>query len=239
MSDLTAKKIRELRASSKLSQADLAAKLGVSQGAVSIWERGKGIPTEKISQELKRVLTGATAPEENPIVSPISAWVTSARISKRLSVGELAEKSGVTPPAIYRIEAGITRNLRDGTKRKLEKALGEMPKAAAKEAADEALVSGLGSLEDFDPHSDDKRPAEPGIYVLYDISERPVYVGEGSNIKKRIRDHEEKFWFKRPIVDSASWIKVHDDKLRKQIETILIKFLKSNAVINKQNVHRK
>ena len=75
--------------------------------------------------------------------------------------------------------------------------------------------------------------------MLYDISERPVYVGEGGNVRRRIRDHEEKFWFKRPIVESASWIAVEDSDLRLKIEKTLIKFLKSNAVINKQNVDRK
>ncbi len=99
-------------------------------------------------------------------------------------------------------------------------------------------MEGLGSLEDFDPHVDSERPAEPGIYVLYDISERPIYVGQGTNVRARIRNHEEKFWFKRPIVESASWIRIEDERLRVQIETLLIKFLKSNAVINKQNVDR-
>lgn len=120
----------------------------------------------------------------------------------------------------------------------MEKALGKLPEDAAQEAAEDASISGLGSLEDFDPHSDDERPPGPGIYVLYDISERPIYVGEGSNVKKRIRDHEEKFWFKRPIVETASWIRVDESTLRSQIEAILIKFLKSNAVINKQHVER-
>jgi hypothetical protein len=37
-------------------------------------------------------------------------------------------------------------------------------------------------------------------------------------------------------VETASWIQVKDDTLRVQIETLMIKFLKRNAVINKQNV---
>lgn len=59
-----------------------------------------------------------------------------------------------------------------------------------------------------------------------------------NDIADRIRDHEDRFWFKRPIVERASYIPVKDDKLRRQIETILIKFLKSNAIINKQGVER-
>lgn len=129
--------------------------------------------------------------------------------------------------------------MRDSTRKKLERALNnKLPADAAAEVAEEAKITGLGKLEDFDPHLDSERPDEAGIYMLYDISERPVYVGEGSSVRKRIKDHEEKFWFKRPIVDSASWIQVKNKQLRRQIETLLIKFLKSNAVLNKQNVDR-
>jgi transcriptional regulator with XRE-family HTH domain len=174
-----------------------------------------------------------------PQASPVAAWLSKSRNKLGWSVPELAEKAGLTSPAIYRIEAGITRNLRKSTRDKIEKALGtSLPEDAAKTLSDEAQVSGLGVLEDFDPHSDGERPKEPGIYVLYDISERPVYVGEGANVRNRIKEHEEKFWFKRPIVESASWIKITDAALRVQIETLLIKFLKSNAVLNKQNVDR-
>jgi hypothetical protein len=63
-------------------------------------------------------------------------------------------------------------------------------------------------------------------------------VKQGSNIAARLRVHHEKFWFRSPIVYNAAYIQVADKRLREQIETILIKFLKSNAVINKQQVER-
>lgn len=233
---LSPKRIRRLRVGAGLSQAELAHKIGVSQVLVSNWEKEKSEQNTEQDEKLKQILGLGVNNEQE--ASPIAAWVNRSRISKDISVPELAEKSGLTPPAIYRIEAGITRNLRANTRQKLEKVLGKMPEGAAEEAAEDAAISGLGSLEDFDPHSEGERPSAPGIYVLYDISERPIYVGEGGNVKKRIQDHEEKFWFKRPIVETASWIKVDDNILRKQIEAILIKFLKSNAVINKQLVDR-
>ena len=55
---------------------------------------------------------------------------------------------------------------------------------------------------------------------------------------RRISEHEDKFWFKPPIVESGSYIEIVDKRLRKQIETLLIKFLKSNAVLNIKNVER-
>jgi len=53
-----------------------------------------------------------------------------------------------------------------------------------------------------------------------------------------MKGHNDRFWFKRPIVERASYIPIKDKNLRRQIETILIKFLKSNAIINKQGVER-
>jgi|694.fasta_scaffold124804_1 transcriptional regulator with XRE-family HTH domain len=235
---MNAKQIKETRIKSGLSQVELADKIGVSQTLISIWECGKGKSSPDQLKKLSEVL-GDTTPEGGTDASPLAAWLSKARLAKGLSIPELANKSGLTPPAIYRIEAGVTRNLREVTRKKLEAALtSTLPDDAAKEVAQESEVAGLGTFEDFDPHIDADRPNGPGIYMLYDISERPIYVGEGANVRKRISDHEEKFWFKRPIIESASWIRVDDVTLRRQIEALLIKFLKSNAIINKQHVER-
>jgi transcriptional regulator with XRE-family HTH domain len=237
---MKANQLKETRIKVGLSQIELADKLGVTQATISNWERGKGKPSNTQEETLKAILgfdsvtLGSTSD-----ASPLAAWLSKARIRKGWSVPELAHNAELTAPAIYRIEAGVTRNLRQATRKKLEQALtAQLPEDAAQEVAAESEVIGLGALEDFDPHLDSERPSEPGIYVLYDVSERPIYVGEGGNVRKRIRDHEEKFWFKRPIVESASWIRVEDSTLRAQIEALLIKFLKSNAVINKQHVNR-
>jgi len=64
-------------------------------------------------------------------------------------------------------------------------------------------------------------------------------VGQSRDIRRRIRtDHLEKFWYRRPIVEKASYVRVADVRLRDQLERTLIKFLKSNAVLNKQQVDR-
>jgi hypothetical protein len=114
----------------------------------------------------------------------------------------------------------------------------KLPAETKKEVSAEATVEGVGEFFEFDPHDRDDWPKSAGIYVLYDVSERPIYVGQGASIKIRIKDHEEKFWFKSPIVSTASYIKVEEESLRLKIERILIRFLKRNAVINKQNVDR-
>jgi excinuclease UvrABC nuclease subunit len=101
-----------------------------------------------------------------------------------------------------------------------------------------AEIEGVGRMSDFDPHTDDEFPPEPGVYVLYDVSDRPVYVGKSDNIRRRLRDHVDKFYYRRPIVEKASYVRVDDATLRGQLEETLIKFLKSNAVINQQLVDR-
>ena len=235
---MNASTIRENRIKNGLSQTELADKVGVSQTLISAWERDKAHPYGENLQRLSEIL-GDTTANGTSDASPIAAWLTKERIAAGFSVGELASRAGLSTPAIYRIEQGITRNLREATRNKLENALASnIPAETTQEIERESQVLGLGTFEDFDPHEDDERPNEPGLYMLYDISDRPIYVGEGSNVRKRIKDHEEKFWFKRPIVESASWIRIDDQQLRKQIEALLIKFLKSNAVINKQHVER-
>ena len=74
--------------------------------------------------------------------------------------------------------------------------------------------------------------------MFYDITKRPVYVGQGNNIAQRTKDHQSQKWFILPFVQSASYIRINGKEVRLAIEKILIKFLKSNAVINRQNVDR-
>lgn len=111
-----------------------------------------------------------------------------------------------------------------------------MPSQVVQDTEQEQAVVGLGNLTDFEPHSTNDWPQCAGVYVLYDISERPVYVGKGDKISARLKEHYDKFWFKSPVVQYASYIEVKDTKLRHQLEQAMIKFLKSNAVINKQSV---
>ena len=245
-------RIRRGRIKNAWSQTELGDKVGVGQGMISQWELAKAVPDREQKAHLREVLGldqtetqnngGASSgddrnDQEGP--SAVGSWLNRARVEKGLSVAELAAKAQISPPAIYNIESGRIENPRSETIRRLEEALGkELPAETKKEIRAEATVEGVGEFHEFEPHSRDDWPEVPGIYVLYDVSERPIYVGQGASIRKRMQDHEEKFWFKAPIVVQAAYIKVEDGDLRKKIETILIRFLKRNAVINKQNVER-
>ena len=168
-------------------------------------------------------------------------WLRQVRENRGLSQLRLAQDSGVSQPQISNIEGGRTLNPQPSTRAKLERALGvSVPEAVVADAQREEEVEGVGTLTDFDPYEDESLPETPGVYVFYDITDRPVYVGRATRrtIRDRVREHYEKFWFKRPIVDRASFVAIRDERLCTQVEQVLIKFLKSNALLNKQSVER-
>jgi transcriptional regulator with XRE-family HTH domain len=241
-------RVRRARIRHAMTQADLGDKLGVSQVTISNWEIGKIIPSKEDKEKLKGILgaqwtepSSAKEDQEPPSAgpSPVGSWLAQARVEMKMSVPELATAAGLSAPAIYNIETGRIANPRAETVRKLERALGkELSREAKEEVSEEATIQGVGELVDFDPHDPNDLPSAPGIYVLYDISERPIYVGQGGDIKVRLRNHGDKFWYKSPIVHTAAYVKIEDKALGEKAETLLIRFLKSNAVINKQNVER-
>lgn len=241
-------RIRRARVRNAMTQAELAEKMGVSQAAISTWEIGKIVPDVEQKKELKSILglvevdsgdkVQSEVSESGPR-SPIGAWVNQMRLEKKMSVGELATAAELSVPAIYNIESGKIANPRAETRERLEKALGaKLPLEVKNEVREESTIAGVGELTDFDPHDDDDLPNVPGIYALYDISERPIYVGQGTNIANRIRSHDEKFWFKQPIVETGAYVRIEDKDLREKVEKLLIRFLKSNAVINVKNADR-
>src|SRR5262249_41237635 len=137
-------------------------------------------------------------------------WLREARLAQELSRKELAAKVGISQIQVYNIETGRTLNPRERTRRALEKVLGKAPEDVVEAVEEAAEIPGVGRLTDFNPHDEDDFPSEPGVYVFYDISQRPVYVGESSNISRRIRGqdgHVEKFWYKSPIVETAAYVR--------------------------------
>ena len=236
--DLTGERIRAGRSKSGLSQQELAEKLGVSQALVSLWERGKQ-PDAKQVEGLEVVLGGITEdePSGDQALPPVATWLARTLSKRNLTVHELARKSGVSPPTIYNLLSGGAQNPQQRTLTRLEAVVGEKFERTAEEK-ESYEVSGIGELIDFNPHDPSDQPLKPGVYVFYDISGRPIYVGKATNIRDRVEDHREKFWFKQPIVQTAAYIEIGDKQLRDQVETVLIQFLKNNAVINKNKTAR-
>jgi transcriptional regulator with XRE-family HTH domain len=241
---LAPEQIRARRTALGLSQGSLAESVGVTQGTISNWESGRSAPSEEQVALLRDALSAVSASEPDDGAGSSNGrygdWLSASRIEQGLSRTELAARSGVSAPQIWNIETGATGNPRASTRTKLERSLAVAPpEALVRAVQQEAEIGGVGQFVDFDPHDESDFPSEPGVYVFYDISDRPVYVGQSGDIRRRIRgDHIEKFWYRRPIVEKASYVRVDDQTLRKQLENTLIKFMKSNAVINQKQVDR-
>jgi transcriptional regulator with XRE-family HTH domain len=233
--------LRAARLEAGMTQSELAAKIGTVRGSIVNWETGlHHIPEPRIFQ-LKEVLGDfvQTPSYDADKISAFGAWLRKARSAKDFSIPQLAQKSGVSIPAIYNIENGKSINPQKETRKKLEKALGKkVPDEVTIEAEQTQQIEGLGALTDFDPYDENELPNVSGVYVFYDVSDRPMYVGKAVRIDNRVKSHRDKFWFRDPIVHRAAYIQIPDKNLRHQIEQVLIKFLKSNAVINKQSVER-
>lgn len=231
-------RIRRAREREGLTLAALAIKVGVTPPTIWQWENGQE-PSEANRKKLEIVLGSLTPHPQRQggsveDVSSFGSWLREQRVQIGLSVPELASRAKVSAPAIYNLESGKSQNPQSMTRDKLAKALEvEVPSVVVAETVESQSVAGLGPLTDFQPHDRNEWPKCPGVYVFYDVSQRPVYVGKAASIYVRLKAHEDRFWFKPPIVEYASYIEVVDRSLRDQLEQTLIRFLKSNAVINK------
>jgi transcriptional regulator with XRE-family HTH domain len=242
-STITPEQIRARRTALGLSQEALGKQIGVTQGTISNWESGKVSPSSEQAGALAGVIGPASQERSERATDQETRygdWLAQTRVEKGLSRAVLAAMSGISAQQISNIETEVTANPRASTRKKLENALNAHPPQELVEAVEEAAqIQDVGQFMDFDPHDENDFPSEPGVYVFYDISDRPIYVGESGDIRRRIRtDHFDKFWYRSPIVEKASFVRVEDQKLRRQLESTLIKFLKSNAVINKNLVER-
>ena len=78
--------IRLGREKNGLSQAELAAKVGVSQPLVSIWERGVAQPDEMQKQKLDSILgLGLSSPQAVTAEGPsiFGAWLVKTRVRQK------------------------------------------------------------------------------------------------------------------------------------------------------------
>ena len=192
MTNAFGSRLRRARLAAGLNQKELAGKLKISQPAVSTWEIGTSKPDKSMMHKIETVLGPLSNTEKEASVGGtqseiFGAWLSKARTAAGMSKSELAEASGLSLPTIYNLESGRSANPQDETRKRIEKALKtEIPKEVQKEAAEEQEIIGLGSLKDFDPHGSDI-PKLPGVYVFYDVSDRPVYIGKGDTIAIRVQ----------------------------------------------------
>ena len=194
MSEELGQRLRKAREREQLTQSALASKVGVSQGAIASWERGQD-PTDTNLKNLERVLgslSGKGDPKGASLaiseeISSFGYWLREQRTSAGMSVPELAKKAKVSVPAVYNIESGKIQNPQTATREKLAEALqAKVPDQVVQETLSSQSVSGLGALTDFQPNEPKEWPSCAGVYVLYDVSQRPIYVNKAENISGRL-----------------------------------------------------
>ena len=234
-------RIRRLRLKHPYTQGEVESKIGISSGMVSHWERGTRKPSPENLKKLEHLL----GPLDTAIDfdGEFGRWLDKEIKTRSINRNELARLSGIHWGTIDNILAGKVTSPRGETMRKLAGALGRSEKeSVGSEVIEETErsneIPGLGSFEEFSPYEEGEIPDCAGVYVLYDAAERPIYVGKSKKISRRLKDHQDKFWFKEPIVKQAAYIEVPEADLRGRLEQILIKFLKKNVVVNIHHVDR-
>jgi transcriptional regulator with XRE-family HTH domain len=243
-------RLKQARLQARKSQEELANAIGVSQPTISNWERGyppgpDESELKNIEKSLGRPISEAASASEPENTTDLALWLRKAIETKQRastdnkSLGVLATEAGVSVPTIYNIINGTVASPQSRTLKKLQDYFGEAPPEVKEETSAARDVGQLGEFSQFDPHDDAQWPAEPGVYILYDISERPIYIGKSKiSVASRLRDHETRFWFKRPLVQSAAYVAVKDPRLVLDVEALLIKVLRSLAIVNQKGVVR-
>ena len=190
-------------------------------------------------------MSGADLPPEEEDVEPgpgepnFGQWLDGEMRRQGLTIRELSNRTGITYTGLWNIVVGNTVSPREGTRRKLEAAVNSQPPVEVELAVEKAGAIAGYDWVDFTPSDLETVPEQSGVYVFYDITDRPVYVGKSSkNVRTRVKDHSTRFWFKRPLVVRGAFLSISDPALCGTIEMVLIKFLGKHALLNEKGVVR-
>ena len=237
--------IRAAREANGWIQKALADRVGVSPGLVSHWETSRVKPSYEqllnLEKEFGTRLRKRTLDE----------WLKETRGSRGLDEKDLAKKAGVSLQQIKNIERGRSKNSWSVTVRKLEDALGESFGEDPDASPPGKATTSIGQRKDFDPHyrGDKKSQSEqtdpsakrpwpqkksPGVYVFFSSDGHPEYVGKAGDVRTRLSQHEEKFWFRKPVVEKACYFPIEDKEMRTRIEGMLISVIEKQLILNKR-----
>lgn len=172
--------------------------------------------------------------------SAFGDWLQAEMQKKGLKIADLVARTGITHTGIWNIVKGNTVSPRQETREKLAAALGAVvPPAIQSEIKEQSTPLPGYEWVDFTPGDLETVPQESGVYVFYDVTDRPVYVGKSSsNVRVRVRDHMTRFWFQAPLVVRGAFLSVPDPDMCLKIETVLIRFLGKHALLNVKGVVR-
>ena len=220
------------------TQTKLAEELDVSQPLINHWVKGRQRPNAEMREKLVEVF-GAGFGEEETFGRTLGEWLRSKREKQKLTIKELADKTGLSWLGIKNIEDGNIQSPHKATLKSLEKVLGKLPAVQSKDVEEARDVGGFDFEGTFDVKEWESN-AKPGekiqcIYVIYDKSNRPVYIGQTNDLRSRFKNHEREFWWKEPIAQRFAYIVVKDSEFRKKAEKVMIKLVGTHALMNEQH----
>ena len=247
--DFSSALLRRARLEKELTQSEVGEAIGVSTAMVSFWETGRAVPNADRWRKLCEVLDIGPSTAKRIGDESVGAVVEEIRRVmkvKGLNQKRIAELARVSQPTVS--------NVLNGKYLPREETLGKIARAAdvhvhlgtsggpgtGRTEDNEFGIGGTIRWKFFDPDRRAKAdwPTCAGVYMLCDERDRAVYVGQGKNISKRCKNHEQKFWYKAPSVVKAYYVAVDGDVLRGHLETLLIQCLGPHNVFNENLTDR-
>ncbi len=140
--------------------------------------------------------------------------------------------------AVYLIETGRVRNPWKQTREGLVRAFDseQEPTEILDDLDEEANLEGGKELSEFLPWDDSTVASTKCVYVYYDRTDRPIYIGQTNDLRRRNREHQENDkWFFRRLVERGAYIVIPTKTERDRIEKLLIHFLGRNTMFNKHH----
>lgn len=184
-------------------------------------------------------------------------WVGFRLNELGFSQRDLAREAGLSEVTISNIRRGVHR-ASPISRNKIFEVIGEMPEdwqqAQRELEAQEADIDepeeiperveddGVGEISEHNPHDQNDWPQGGGIYVFFDRSGRPMYVGESGDIQRRLRnyvnDDRGVHWMRMPIVSSMHFIPIIDLRIRRAVEKAMIRSMSRVLLFNRNHIDR-
>ncbi|WP_082473299.1 hypothetical protein [Methylobacterium sp. Leaf85] len=166
--------------------------------------------------------------------SNFNDWLKGNMHKQKVLIPELVARTGISCAGIWNIVNFKNQSPRNETRAKLAQALNEFIPAEVEIQIERKAVAVFGlSWLDFTPSDLQVIPQAGGLYIIYDTTDRLVYVGMSkANIRARVKYPQTRFLFKQPLIMRGAFLRIHDPELCLKIETILIKFLGEHALLD-------
>jgi transcriptional regulator with XRE-family HTH domain len=185
--------------------------------------------------EIKSGIINQISDKDKTEAIDFSEWLRLQMEAKSLNRNQLAKLAGCHHTTLTAILNRRIENPSNEMMEKLRSALEEeIPQKVADIIKKKKIFENKEDVwDDFIPHDHDSIPNKPGVYALFSPTNVVMYVGKAQNVRSRIASHREKKWFLEDIIEYGMLFYSDDPDDRTRIEDILIKFLRSNAWLNK------